>query len=207
MNRIRPVYDLLSSDDDFVTPPSKSGKPKRYSTRRETKVCKDVTNVTSKTRNTSSSKSNLNSSSTSYTSVTVGKNTNTPTAAVKEKKKRNSETDMIRSTKKCHSVAENLFYDASTHAPNVTKVTPKREVDYDSDESTYYDVKEHWDKMLSFFDASFDYFAKGYEEAVLLRANYDFEEQERKSSALKVERDENLVVPETEQDDHYVDLR
>ena len=100
-----------------------------------------------------------------------------------------------------------MFYDASTHAPNVTKVTPKREVDYDSNKSTYYGVREHWDKMLSFFDASFDYFAKGYEEAVLLRANYDFEEQERKSSALKVERDENLVVPETEQDDHYVDLR
>ena len=76
---------------------------------------------------------------------------------------------MIRSTKKCHSVAENLFYDASTHAPNVTKVTPKREVDYDCDESTYYDVKEHCDKILSLFDASFDYFAKKYKEAVLLR--------------------------------------
>ena len=102
------------------------GKPKRYSTRRETKVCKDVTNVTSKTRNTSSSKSKLNSSSTSYTSVIVGKNTNTPTAAVKEKKKRNSETDIIRPTKKGHAVAKNLFYGALTHAPNVTKVTLKR---------------------------------------------------------------------------------
>ena len=35
LNRIRPVYDLLSSDDDFVTSPSKAGKTKMYSTRRE----------------------------------------------------------------------------------------------------------------------------------------------------------------------------
>ena len=126
---------------------------------------------------------------------------------MQEKKKRNSEIDIIRPTKKGLSVAKNLFYDASTHDPNVTKVTPKGEVDYDSDESTYYDVKEHWDKMLSFFDASFDYFTKGYEEAVLLIANYNnFEEQERKSSALKIEYNENLVVPQTEQDDHCVDL-